>query len=663
MASVLRTVQSIAMMVTAIVVYNLAVSSLVVTPVENLHLVVFLFYSLAVSFLCYTALCFLCMIVRKLNSLRFYYWKQPTLRRHESVKEGSPIFTRKVPDNVVGVYVRMKDDTDVYQGSGFRVDDWIVVPEHVIMGRVVYISHKGKVVDRVDPKHWKEIATDVVAVSVNDYTKFRQVAKSKIRPAVGRPYVTVQCYKPAMNAALGTVRPVKDGSFGQVEFTGSTVPGFSGGCYEEVGTVYGMHLGGGAINYGVSASFLLMRLQRLAVAKPEHSSLAAIKQAFMNLKDKDDWSLAHTGSPGEYELRVGDSYHWLDQDQLNEVYADEWLEQYMFEDDGDRRLRKRGGRKGKHRGGEDRDDRFWKESTAPETVVPVSMEEMYAAMQTLKEELLVAIHSSQRQPERSESPVSSFATAGSNTGSEMDHEELREDDEPVLEMKPESIEGSFLGKEAGDAIVSRLEYVEATLNSQVSQIQEIILGQAEMRKRFSDHLLSMQDWAEKQEVSLRHQIVEKSTALFTQLSSQIMSDITGLSSQVSQVSTSISTVSSELSSLKARVDSAPSQGSQGSGTRSAGMEQSLQKYKEWRTSNPSSSPNFIQLRDQFLASLNLSRAEQAKLVKNYTNWWKGKEYPRRKRQLEDQMIAQYKDQCNKAIAEAVTQLKDYQDPH
>jgi hypothetical protein len=520
----------------------------------------------------------------------------------ETARPGSTIYTSEVPDYMVGLY-QETETARVYHGSGFRIDGHLVAPSHVVRNGELAVFHKGKCIQWVNPKDWTEIATDVSVIPVDKYTS--QVSKALVRPSVGRPYVRVQAAAPTNNAAFGNVSGTANVCFGQVEFTGSTRAGFSGACYVDVNKVYGMHLGGGAINYGASASFIQMRLKQRTQA-PEDSPLQAIKMALRNLSSKKDWELGNTGSPGEYELRVGDQYFFADDEIMEQLRSDEWLEDYFY-------------------GDEEKVQKKRKYRQEPEALVPVTAEEVELIVQAALARYIVA-------------PLPQQRTVGTTVRPKRFDVVTQTEESVVLENamdeEPEWEESkTFLEQDMRPLIESILQPIKNIQDSLVSQIQELTTGLQLQQQQLSNLSASMPDYVKRQVQTSETRLLTSFDERLMEHSRKIQSDFDEQFSQVSQDLTSISRQCLERSNQRAQQGSESSVNTQQSETPSALMDSAFAQYKEWRISNKPSSPNFMRLRAEFLDRYDLSSSDKARLIRRYHNWW-NKQKQRMAREIE-----------------------------
>lgn len=400
----------------------------------------------------------------------------------------------------------------------------------------------------------------------------------------------------------------------------------------------------------------------------------AIRNAFKVLRGRDDWDLKGTGDPSELELRVGGQYYMVDDELWNDIRNDDFFDQYLEDVE-----TKFSSRRSARRSRQEPETAYF--DTGIDTIVETirghfdmgkivdqlkSHYNMEKITETLKhfirDELERAANGVSRRETRTQGVqtwITSFDQELTSPAQRPDPKPLRvfdavvtvplsatsslaeeladyeyDDPEPAYKLNriPEAADleeeqpvvpapEAFLGKDG------ELHTDSPTLNTNaiadlVQSLEERVMhGQQQMHEQWTSHLGStFSTMADQMRVSL-YQLERNSTEQLLNHIAPLTSQLDDLRCQMNQLSTSVSTCVSELSTLKAQQDSASSRHFQQSGTRSDMMESAFQKYKQWRTLNPPSDPNFLQLREQFLRTLGLSTSETAALIRWYTNWW------------------------------------------
>lgn len=237
-------------------------------------------------------------------------------RLPESVVVGSNFMkvpSSKIPHTEVGVYsvgfTAGKMQLSRYLGAAVRILDWLVVPYHVICTEEVIVlvamkSDGAIQYYKVDTKDFKQIDGDVASMKMDEATFSKLgMAKAGIAPLEGESMVSITSAAREPEISFGIL--TNDTKvFGGVVFKGSTRGGFSGAPYMIGKQIAGMHLGGGIMNYGVSASYISALLQ-----KPEDTAewLQKMRKAKGPLKYQRS-----KFSPDEAIIFVDGRYHTVD---------------------------------------------------------------------------------------------------------------------------------------------------------------------------------------------------------------------------------------------------------------------------------------------------------------------------------------------------------------
>lgn len=558
----------------------------------------------------------------------------------------------------------------VLLGGGVRIGDYLVAPTHVIYkDNLVLMVGNEILYDSVDKSLWIELAPDMSGLLLSPQARAK-IPAATVAPFSGTPYVRVQATCQSQNTSYGMLKAAE--TFGQAIYTGSTRAGFSGAAYVDVDRVYAIHQGGGAINYAMSAAFIKMRLQRLV--KPEDSELMAIRNAFRRLKNKEDWAFETSGSPGEYELRVGGSYFLIDEESMDELYTDDYLADWFDIEVEGKKTRRKPNKRSKFIddepesfGLEDALRKIYKKLTSAiqlgtEEAIeakpqPDDLEQMIVALNMaadklfryIQDEVVGAAETSTKNFQL----VLDTVCAGnkqlsSQLASGLDQLSKRVDtleenllQEPMPEIVPEvaddDMEPAFLGEQPQSclncaALATRIDAQDQTIASIQTmlefQTQEITTGHQRMNEQLNVLSSSILSTVQQQTQHLLNQQQEKLQKSFDERCGQTISVLDALSTKVDQCLTLCSRASLEPLNPPAPRGLVNSENTPRSVTPSDGMELALAKYAEWRTLNKPSLENFEAMRTQYLESLGLSTTEQAKLIRNYSNSqqrrrWKG----------------------------------------
>lgn len=543
--------------------------------------------------------------------------------------------TLPVPSFMFKVY-KIRNGMKEYQGCGLRIDDWLVSPTHVVQQENILIAADNGNLSEVNVNEgdWIEVASDMSAMKMPP--TLMNLKRAKISGYVATPYVRVQAAMDSQNCSFGMLKNAD--AFGQTYYTGSTRGGFSGAAYMDVDKVYAIHQGGGAENYGLNAMFIRMRLAKMST-KPEDSELEAIKNAFKRTKDPRDWACEYSGSPGEYELRVGGQYWVVDDEMMEEIYADDYLADYFhygeYEEDG-RRQRKKPS-KSKHAvvGEQEKvPEKFHLElGTA---VMPEWFKDFEYRLQR---EWSSTARRMGRLAQAVEELVEEVREKKGISLVDKVPENVDSDEEPPYEVEqPE--QQDFLEERLSSTLSSlsaRLEAIEAqqaattlTQNILTSQIQDCINGHQLLERQLDARLNAMFNSERQHSWDMCHQQFQSLMKPYSEQLEQTQSRLEDLRGQMNTDLERISEEFWERWTQRAQQASENSPLMQQSETHLGLMESAFQKYREWRNLNKPSSGNFITSRQAFLETLGLSTQEQARVVRRYANWWRGAE---RKRQL------------------------------
>lgn len=262
---------------------------------------------------------------------RYYRGKQESLdeiarlRRFnlkpESVRADSEFFEAQCPDSQFAVFMDF-DNTKKLIGHGFRMDDHLIMPAHVLgafhdelwitRGRRVKSGWTYDTLIRANRYVWKPLMADVVYAEIGN-ENIPGLKKANITPYWGSPLVSVATYFDTKNCSIGQMKP---SSFGMLEYSGSTRNGFSGAVYMLENKVAAMHLGGGVANIAVAASYLKSLLYT-----PESSEIAALKNSLKRAR-KEEVQWATTGDPDTVQVHVRGRYYRVDRDEFDQLYDD-----------------------------------------------------------------------------------------------------------------------------------------------------------------------------------------------------------------------------------------------------------------------------------------------------------------------------------------------------
>lgn len=166
--------------------------------------------------------------------------------------------------------------TDTFIGYGIRVlDEVIAVPAHVytLAGKKLLLSKPGldcKVKIDNYSCYPSNLVTDLVYLKVPKSILINDLNVSIARFAKGMPAGAVVTINGKRGASEGSLS--RFSSPGMLEYSGSTLPGYSGAPYYVGDTIYGIHSGvsgSSGVNIGISSAVLAVELRKKFV--PEGS--------------------------------------------------------------------------------------------------------------------------------------------------------------------------------------------------------------------------------------------------------------------------------------------------------------------------------------------------------------------------------------------------------
>jgi len=168
------------------------------------------------------------------------------------------------PKCQVAIALSLEHDTTVV-GSGCRVDDWLLVPTHVLTPYMRPVMVKNDKT-HVCSTEWIEVAPDISAQRVDPAVwSSLGVGKAKLAPLNAATSVQIVCPDGRFSVALVERAAV----FGRLTYHGSTVGGFSGCLYSSGSSIIGMHCFGGGENRPGGGYEILYLYTKLKVATRE----------------------------------------------------------------------------------------------------------------------------------------------------------------------------------------------------------------------------------------------------------------------------------------------------------------------------------------------------------------------------------------------------------
>lgn len=162
------------------------------------------------------------------------------------------------------------------------------------------------------------VDTDLLAARLNP-ARFADLGMRKI-PVASCLSEVVGAYCAIVGAfGKGTTGTVRHSQlFGKINYSGTTCKGYSGAAYMLGKQLIGVHLHGGSVNSGYSASYVLSVLQHNAKIKPEDSIewLESLKNSGIHVTEDPEWQ-----DLDESRIRVNGRYHIVERSNLQRVYG------------------------------------------------------------------------------------------------------------------------------------------------------------------------------------------------------------------------------------------------------------------------------------------------------------------------------------------------------
>lgn len=244
-------------------------------------------------------------------------------RSSESMVHGSTPVLMAHREGEVIVFARNKQGVDLHIGKGCRINDYLVIPEHVMSdaqslgelgvlnalkpGHVILVKDEFKVClpdivyVRLCNDDWSKLGTSIVTIS--------RVARSQDASITGIDG----------KGTLGRLTLTKD--IGTLNYDATTQPGYSGALYASGRQAIGMHLSGGVTNSGTAVGLIWAVIKYYE--KP-------------NLESSEDWAweIIKDGIPaglkveafGEDATRIlyNGRYHIVEDDVLRKAWGNKY---------------------------------------------------------------------------------------------------------------------------------------------------------------------------------------------------------------------------------------------------------------------------------------------------------------------------------------------------
>nr|APG75950.1 hypothetical protein 1 [Hubei tetragnatha maxillosa virus 6] len=222
-------------------------------------------------------------------SFFIYYRGRRTIHRirgikYEAMMEGSAFTNGKpLPCQVAILIPGLIRDT--HNGYGIRVEDFLVVPTHVISMSAEHViaGSRGKAMVDTTIRFESKVHPDISYIPLQQTTwAMLGTPRAHFSTALD---LFVEIYGPR-GTSRGYLR--RTNVMGQISYTGSTISGMSGSVYQADGKVCGMHTGymEKSINVGVASQLIALEVSHLKMVRLEQSGLEEPPE------DPKEWDMA-----------------------------------------------------------------------------------------------------------------------------------------------------------------------------------------------------------------------------------------------------------------------------------------------------------------------------------------------------------------------------------
>lgn len=488
----------------------------------------------------------------------------------ESIRVGSPLFPAAQPQYLVGIYGitgRGAGARKTLIATGFAYKHWICTAQHAVCDSTfskILVEYQGTF---LDPGEWFHAGPDL-SVCVNKPIWSIPACKIDTVDAPTHSQIVASCA--GNNSSMGLLKHVPKIAMGFVEYTGSTLPGFSGAPYMNGQKVLGMHLGGGTTgNYGYSASYIDMCLKRMN--RPESSELAFIRRVLKSTRKSDFEYERHLD---ETCVRVGGRYMVLDNADFDQLVDEEEFMDYFFDIEEDE-VTSKPKRKFKRRRG-----------------FEVYEEPAYV-------------------PE--------------SDGKKVEVVEDEETDAFLGQKPPRDSFSADLAK-----VTELVATNTQTIQSMQDLLERTIVGQQELTAKYENLCMYVQNNVlESLKTSLNQLEMNMNTRL-EQHCARTKSDLELPCSPARKVLPGILVPVSGNSTQNPQQDSESSANTQQSVMLWDGMDLDLQKFREWRNSVDPSKPEYSRLREGYFTAQGLSLEKRLALVATLSNRLKAERRKKKK---------------------------------
>nr|QXV86397.1 hypothetical protein [Solemoviridae sp.] len=235
----------------------------------------------------------------------------------ERAVEGSVPVRSPSPD-FIGLVFSEENGIKTRQGVFFRVGDSLYTALHnfgsAVGSRKTYFVYGGKEI-LVEPEQVQQLDFDLVQVPYLPFSTFQMGAGKFVK------YFT-KTFCQIHNGDVQTFGSVEPAPVvGCINYTGTTLPGFSGAPYYMGKMIVGMHIGAGAVNMGFDGAHINL-LSQYRVRRPESAEFTTDPQELYREMEEKGEEFEFRRMPNDYyEVRVRGHYVLYDEDQFDRVRA------------------------------------------------------------------------------------------------------------------------------------------------------------------------------------------------------------------------------------------------------------------------------------------------------------------------------------------------------
>lgn len=233
----------------------------------------------------------------------------------EKAMEGSVPVNTPSPDFVAEIWVQMPGlfSTKVRSQTAVRVGDKILTTAHGLAGAAkIYLRYEGK--EREITETPKMLEDDLVWVSYTPFSDFSMGA-GKLAKYSSNQYCC------AHNGRLQTYGRLSNSTvLGYVNYSGTTLPGFSGCPYYSNKTIFGIHRGSGAINDGYDAAYIHALLTQ-APKKESVGFSTDVQEIFKELTEQAGALEYRRTANDYYVIKIGGRYQTYGEEEFEAAFS------------------------------------------------------------------------------------------------------------------------------------------------------------------------------------------------------------------------------------------------------------------------------------------------------------------------------------------------------